>query len=46
MMSVVCILSLCALISAIVALMGRCPVTVPVLLVAIVQILQGCLPLR
>lgn len=44
-MSIVCLLALSALICAIVAAIGRCPLWVAVLLLAIAQLL-GCLPLR
>lgn len=45
MMSIVCILYVAALISTIVSMMGRCPLTVPVLLMSI-GLLLACLPLR
>ena len=45
MLTVLCILAVAGFISAIVALMGRCPLTVPVLIATIVQVLS-CLPLR
>ena len=45
MMTISCILAAAAFIGAILALMGRCPLTVPVLLLAIVEVL-ACLPLR
>jgi hypothetical protein len=44
-MTIVCILYLAALIGAIVSALGRCPVWVPVLILAIAGLL-GCLPLR
>lgn len=45
MLTITCVLAIAGLISAIVAMMGRCPVTVPVLIISIVQVL-ACLPLR
>lgn len=44
MLSVLCILGVAALISAILALMNRCDVRVPVLLLTICEVLR-CLPL-
>lgn len=44
-MTIMCVLGLAALISAIVSLMGKCPLTVPVLLLALCEVLR-CLPLR
>jgi len=44
-MSVVCILAISALISCIVSMMGKCPLYIPVLLLAIVAVLS-CLSLR
>jgi hypothetical protein len=41
-LSVLCILYISALISCIVSIMGRCPLYVPVLLIA-VGLLVGCL---
>jgi hypothetical protein len=45
MWTIECLLAVSVLISAIVALMGKCPVTVPVLLAGILAVL-GCLPVR
>lgn len=45
MLTITCVLAIAGFISAILALMGRCPLTVPVLIATIVQVL-GCLPLR
>ena len=45
MLTISCLLALSAFIATIVSLMGKCPLSVPVLLVALVQVLQ-CLPLR
>jgi hypothetical protein len=44
-MTIVCILYLAALIGGIVSALGKCPVWVPVLILAIAGLL-GCLPLR
>ncbi len=40
MLTVLLILAIAALISAILSLMGKCPLTVPVLLLSIIAILQ------
>jgi hypothetical protein len=40
MLTVLLILSVAALIAAILTLMGRCPVAVPVLLLAIIEVLE------
>lgn len=45
MLSIVCILAVAGLISAILSLMGKVPLTVTVLIISIVQVL-ACLPLR
>lgn len=45
MITLVCLLALCAFGGAVLALMGRCPVTVPVLLLSIAELLR-CVPLR
>ena len=45
MLTIVCLLALAGFVSAILAMMGRCPVTVPVLIATIVQLLN-CVPLR
>lgn len=45
MLSMLCILAVAGLISAILSLMGKVPVTVSVLIISIVQVL-ACLPLR
>lgn len=45
MFSVMCLLAVAALISAILSLMGKCPLVAPVLLLALIEVLQ-CLPLK
>lgn len=45
MFTLVCLLALAAFISAIVSLMGRCPLSVPVLLLSVAELLR-CLPVR
>lgn len=45
MLSIVCILAVAGLISAILSLMGKVPLTVTVLIISIVQVL-ACLPLK
>lgn len=45
MFSIVCILYLSALIATILSMVGKCPLSVPVLLISIGALL-GCLPLR
>ena len=45
MWTITCLLALAGFVSAIIAVMGKCPVTIPVLFATIVQLL-GCLPLR
>lgn len=45
MMTVSCLLAVAALIGAILALMNKCPITVPVLLIAIVELVH-CIPLQ
>jgi hypothetical protein len=45
MLSIVCILAIAGFVSTIIAVMGKCPLWVPVLFISIVQVLQ-CLPLR
>lgn len=45
MISLVCVLAIIAFGTAIASLMGKCPLSVPVLMLAIVALLQ-CLPLR
>lgn len=44
-MSIQCILFLAALIATVVAMAGKCPLSLPVLLISI-GLLLGCLPLR
>lgn len=45
MLTITCILALSALVAAILALMGKCPLTVPVLLTTIVELIH-CIPLQ
>jgi len=45
MLTIACLLALGALVSAIVSMMGQCPLSVPVLLLAVVELLH-CIPLR
>ncbi len=45
MISVLCVLAVATFLGAILSLMGKCPLTVPVLLLAICEVLR-CLPLR
>jgi hypothetical protein len=45
MMTISCVLAIVAFGTAIASLMGKCPLTVPVLMLAIVEVLR-CLPLR
>lgn len=45
MFSLLCLLALCAFGAAVLSLMGRCPLSVPVLLLSIVEVLR-CIPLR
>ena len=41
MITVILILAIAALLCAILALMGKCPITVPVLLLAIIAVMQN-----
>jgi hypothetical protein len=41
--TVLCVLALLALITTVVAMMGRCPLTVPVFLLAFIELVR-CLP--
>ena len=45
MLTIVCILAVCALIGTILSLMGKAPLGIPVLLLCIVETLR-CLPLQ
>lgn len=45
MITIACLLALAAFLSAIVSLMGKCPLPVPVLLLSLAELLH-CLPLR
>ncbi len=45
MISVFCLLAVCAFLAAILSLMGKCPLVAPVLLLALIEVLH-CLPLR
>lgn len=40
MLTVVLVLAVAALICAILSMMGKCPITVPVLLLAIIEVLE------
>jgi hypothetical protein len=45
MLSLMCLLALGAFVAAILTLMGKCPITVPVFLLSVAELLR-CLPIR